>query len=242
MARCTAPVRGHSSSAAAEACPACRNKRGYGGSYGGGYGSGYSGGYSSSSSSYGSGGGGRSGGGSSRPRWSRSGSGLSYTPNQVQSLTPIRETVEARAASRPDLRDCFLCHAWGDRRESAKDFNDLLVAAGVKVWFSEIDLGPGVMMMRAIDKGLANSRIGLVFVTPNFLERIQREGVAERELSALLNRNLLVPILHGTTFEKLLDVSPLLASRSGFNTSEDSMSVIAAKIAELVNTTPITVC
>lgn len=29
MARCTAPVRGHSSAAAAAACPACRNRSGY---------------------------------------------------------------------------------------------------------------------------------------------------------------------------------------------------------------------
>lgn len=37
----------------------------------------------------------------------------------------------------------------------------MLEAAGVKVWFSEKDLALGVPMMRAIDKGLANSnRLG----------------------------------------------------------------------------------
>ena len=58
----------------------------------------------------------------------------------MQSLTPIRQTVETRAAERPDLRDVFLCHAWDDRQGPAKDLHDLLVAAGVKVWFSEKDL------------------------------------------------------------------------------------------------------
>ena len=97
-------------------------------------------------------------------------------------------------------------------------------------------------MMRAIDKGLAASRIGLVFVTPNFIKRIHREGVAEKELSVLLNKNLLVPVLHGVTFEQLNDVSPLLASRSGFNTAEETMTVIAEKIAELVDTSQKEVC
>ena len=190
MARCTAPVRGHSSAAAAAACPACRYRtRGYGG---------YSSPYPSSSSS-GSGyrsstGGGGSSGGSSRPRWSKPGSSVSYTSAQIVSLTPFRETVEARAAQQPDLRDVFLCHAWDDRQESAKELHDLLVTAGVKVWFSEKDLGLGVPMMRAIDKGLANSKIGLVLVTPALLERLPKEGVADKELSALLARNQLVPI------------------------------------------------
>jgi hypothetical protein len=159
---------------------------------------------------------------------------VSYTSAQVQSLTPIRATVETRAAAQPDLRDVFLCHAWDDRQGPAKELHDLLVAAGVKVWFSEKDLGLGVPMMRAIDKGLANSRIGLVLVTPALLARLPNEGVADKELSALLAGNQLVPIVHNTTYGDLRNVSPLLASRSGLDTAEDSMAVVAAKIAELV--------
>jgi len=227
MARCTAPVRGHSSAAAAAACPACRYRsRGYGG---------YSSPYPSSGSGYRSStGGGGSSGGSSRPRWSKPGSSVSYTSAQIVSLTPFRETVEARTAQQPDLRDVFLCHAWDDRQESAKELHDLLVAAGVKVWFSEKDLGLGVPMMRAIDKGLANSKIGLVLVTPALLERLPKEGVADKELSALLARNQLVPIVHKTTYDALRNVSPMLASRSGLDTAEDSMAEVAKKIAELV--------
>lgn len=231
MARCTAPIRGHSSAAAAAACPACRYRsRGYGyGGYAPSYSSSGSGGSSYSSS------GGSGSGGSSKPRWSRAGSSVYYTPAQIVSLTPFREAVEARAAQQPDLRDVFLCHAWDDRRESAKELHDLLVAAGVKVWFSEKDLGLGVPMMRAIDKGLANSKIGLVLVTPALLQRLPKEGVADKELSALLARNQLIPIVHKTTYDALRNVSPMLASRSGLDTAEDSMAVVAKKIAELVD-------
>lgn len=232
MAQCTAPVRGHHSSAAAAACPACssRSVHRYGG-YGGGYSSSASSGSGYSRS--GGGGGGRSSG-SARPGWSSAGSSVPYTFAQVQSLTPIREAVETRAAQQPDLRDVFLCHAWDDRQGAAKELHDSLVSAGVKVWFSEKDLGLGVPMMRAIDKGLANSRIGLVLVTPALLARLPKESVADKELSALLARNQLVPIVHNTTYEALRNVSPLLASRTGLDTAEDSMTVVAAKIAELV--------
>ncbi|KTC03052.1 TIR domain protein [Pseudomonas syringae ICMP 11292] len=230
MARCTAPSRGHRTASAAADCPACSSRN-----------------YSYRSTSYspppysssGSGGGSsvrNAGGGSStRPRWSKPGSSLPYTSIQVQSLSPIREALEASAAKQPDLRDVFLCHAWDDRLGAAKELHALLVAEGVKVWFSEKDLALGVPMMRAIDKGLANSRIGLVLVTPALLARLPRESVADKELSALLAGNQLVPIVHNTTYEALRNVSPLLASRTGLDTEEDSMAIVAKKIAELVS-------
>ncbi|MHC8944257.1 toll/interleukin-1 receptor domain-containing protein [Advenella incenata] len=142
--------------------------------------------------------------------------------------------METRAAAQPDLRDVFLCHAWDDRQGPAKKLHALLVAVGVKVWFSEKDLSLGIPMMRAIDKGLANSRIGPVLVTPALLARLPKESVADKELSALLAGNQLIPIVHNTTYDALRDVSPLLASRRGLDTAEDSMTVIAQKIAELV--------
>jgi hypothetical protein len=94
-------------------------------------------------------------------------------------------------------------------------------------------------LLRAIDKGLANSRIGIVMVTPALINRIKGEGsIAEMELSALLARNVLVPVVHGTTYEALRAVSPLLGSRSGLSTAEEPMANVAAKLAELVKIEP----
>ena len=228
MARCTAPSRGHRTASGAAACPACGGRsRGYS-SY-----STYTSPYSTYSGSRSSG---SSGGGSSRsskPRWSSPSSGVYYTPAEIRTLEPVRENIEKRSII-PDLRDVFLCHAWDDRKESAKQLHDLLEDNGVSVWFSEKDVLLGSSLLREIDKGLANSKVGIVLVTPSFIERIKNEGIAEKELSALLARDLLVPIVHNTTFDKLRDVSPLLGSRSGLSTNEESMLKIALKLAELV--------
>ena len=229
MARCTAPVRGHRTASGRAACPACGGGyRGYGG-----YGSSYSASHSPSVSSVGGRSSGGGSGSSTRPRWSRAGSSVSYTPAEVRALTPIRESVE-NLAKLPDLRDVFLCHAWDDRQGPAKELHDLLELRGVRVWFSEKDVGLGVPLLRAIDKGLANSRIGIVLVTPALLRRLPAEGIADKELSALLARERLVPVVHGTTYEALREVSPLLASRSGLSTAEEPMANVAAKLAELV--------
>lgn len=157
-----------------------------------------------------------------------------YTAAEVTALTPVRENVERRATV-PDLRDVFLCHAWDDRRGAAKDLNDLLVSRGVKVWFSENDIPLGTPFLREIDKGLANSRVGIVLVTPNFLRRIKGESIADKELAVLLHRNQLVPVMHGATFDDLLKESPMLASRNGLSTEEDTMAEVATKLADLVN-------
>lgn len=230
MARCTAPVRGHRTASAAADCPACGGR--YRGSMG--YKS-YSPPPTYSSSMRIIGGKGDNGGAAraSKPRWSRPGSALTYTLTEVQALTPIRENVES-LSKQPELRDIFLCHAWDDRQSSAKQLHDLLESLGVAVWFSEKDVGLGVPLLRAIDKGLANSKVGIVLVTPALLRRLPNEGIADKELSALLAGERLIPVVHGTTYEALREVSPLLASRTGLSTVEESMETVAAKLAELV--------
>ena len=229
MARCTAPVHGHRSASAAADCPACGGRAGHYGGHG----------YYSPPSYFplSKSGSGRSSGGESgstaRPRWSRAGSSVVYTSAEVRALTPVRDSVEKRAQV-PDLRDVFLCHAWDDRRGIAKQLHDLLEASGVSVWFSEKDVALGTSLLREIDKGLAKSKMGLVLVTPALLSRVSAEGTADKELSALLARNLLIPVVHNTTYEALRDVSPLLGSRSGLSTAEASMNDIVSKIAEVV--------
>lgn len=234
MSGCTAPVQGHRTASGAAACPV-HGGRGYGYGY-----------YSPPRSYYpppaytprSGGGGTSSGGGSSsgtvRPSWSPSGSTVSYTPAEVRALTPLRRTVELRARQEPDLRDVFLCHAWDDRRGAAAELHDLLVAHGVSVWFSEKDIVLGQPFLREIDRGLAKSRTGLVLVTPALLKRVDSRGVSDKELSELLARDLLIPVVHNTTYDDLRKVSPLLGSRNGLDTADDSMMVVAEKIAELV--------
>lgn len=231
MAQCTAPKKGHRSAAAAAACPVCGRLGRYNrySSYYPSYPS-----YSLYSSSSSSGSSSRSTGGTSRrkAKWSPAGSGVLYTPAQITTLTPVRENI-VKQPKTPEKYDLFLCHAWDDRKGVAKELCDKLVAKGVSVWFSEKDLPLGTTMLREIDKGLAKSRAGIVLVTPAFLKRVENEGVAEKELSALLAKDRLIPIVHNTTYDALRDVSPLLGSRSGLDTGEDNMDEIAAKLAEL---------
>lgn len=231
MAQCTAPIRGHINGGGAN-CPVHGRGSGYGYSTPSRSYSSYSpptapartsGGLSSGSS-----GGGRR---TARPSWQPSASTVSYTPRQVRDLEPVREA----ALLRTQAHDVFLCHAWDDRQSDAKAVYDLLITQAVSVWFSEVSLRPGTDMRIAIERGLGSSRIGIVLVTPAMLDKLRTDrSIANSELSVLLRRNLLVPVMQGATYEQLDQISPMLASRSGFDTAEEPIEDIAVKIAELV--------
>lgn len=236
VARCTAPVEGHRSSAAAARCPACRGSYGRRRSY------------SHSPPSYYSppaprpssgrvGGASSIGGGATRSKRStRSGrvTGVAYTEAEWRAVRPAYEKAEEQAAKHPERHDVFLCHAWDDREGAAKDLYDKLVARGVSVWFSDKAIVPGTPLLRAIDKGLATSRIGIVLATPALLKRLQAQGIVDKELSVLLATDRVIPIAHQTDFDKINEVSPMLASRAGW-TSDGTLDDMAAKIADAVN-------
>jgi hypothetical protein len=219
MSLCTAPVRGHWSPRARARCPECGVKSPYNRN--------------------------RSENlhnivinsawkkvSSTHPVRSRFSSSLSYTLREIQALRPVRNRIERRRFR--DSWDVFLCHSFDDRKGSAKILNDLLVSNGVSVWFSETTLKLGSSMLREIDKGLAKSTVGIVLVTPGFIRSLQKEGVADKELAYLLGTDRLLPIAHGISFEEIETVSPLLASRTGLSTVDDSFDTIAAKIADVV--------
>lgn len=232
MAQCTAPVLGHRSSSAAANCPACRGGRSYyRSSYS--YSPSYGGTSYGTRSSFGAGSGSRSsglpGGGSSRR--TRTGRSVSYSPSEWRTVQPVAQKAAEQAVSHPERHDLFLCHAWDDREGSAMDFHTHLTSNGASVWFSEKNLSLGSLMIREIDKGLANSRIGIVLVTPALIRSIKNEGIAEKELAVLLSGRRVIPVLHGATFQDLNDVSPMLASHAGLNTSDSSLDLVAAKVA-----------
>jgi TIR domain len=147
----------------------------------------------------------------------------------VLPLHPLLLHPPTRPSS--ERRDLFLCHAWDDRKGAAREMCDLLVSLGATVWFSERDVGLGKSLLREIDRGLANSRIGIVLVTPALLKTLAAEGIADKELSALLATDRVIPVAHGTTFDALRDVSPLLAARPGLSTGDSSMRDVATKVA-----------
>lgn len=183
-----------------------------------------------------------SGGGGTSSRRTRSGGTASYTSSEWRTFEPVVRQAEVIARSHPGRRDIFLCHAWDDRQAAAREMYDLLVSHGATVWFSEYDVGLGKSLLTEIDKGLRSSRAGIVLVAPAMLQTLEMAtGIASKELAALLATDRVIPIAHGTDFDALREVSPLLGARSGLTTGAAltldgaAKKVAAATAAEVVN-------
>lgn len=224
MAQCTAPRQGHRTASGRANCPACsKNTYRY-----------ITNRYPAYTSAPRTTPAPASTSSSSAQRSFRTRTITTLSSQEYTTLRPVHEQAAKQAEKYPDKRDVFLCHAWGDRTTAAKELHDALEEQGVSVWFSEKDIKLGTSLTRSIDKGLRDSRVGIILVTPAFYKSIDAEGIAEQELSALLRTDRVVPIVHNTTYEELSEVSLLLASRSGLNTEGSSFKEIAEKIAETV--------
>lgn len=164
-------------------------------------------------------------------RRTRRGTSVSYSSSEWRTVEPLARKAAEQALAYPDRRDLFLCHAWDDRQGCAAELDGLLRSHDATVWFSERDVGLGKPLLREIDRGLASSRVGIVLVTPAMLHTLKGQGIADKELSTLLATDRVIPVAHGTTFEALREISPMLASRSGLDTAESSLADVAAKIA-----------
>jgi hypothetical protein len=110
--------------------------------------------------------------------------------------------------------DVFISHAWEDKDSFARPLAKALQARGLKVWFDEFTLTVGDGLRRSIDYGLANSRYGIVILSPKFFakEWPQKEldGLASREVSGV---KVILPVWHDITADQIRKYSPTLADR-----------------------------
>lgn len=156
----------------------------------------------------------------------------SPTVRYTQSEQELAERLHEALASRADREyDAFLSYARIDGSAAGTELRDRLEDLGVRVWFDEIAIVPGKSQALQMDQGLRKARCGITLLTPAYLTG---RFWTERELGALLHKSTLIPVLHNVTFDEVSEYSGILPDLAGFETSRDSIEVIAAKIAAAV--------
>jgi hypothetical protein len=133
------------------------------------------------------------------------------------------------------MSDVFISHASEDKEQIARPLAEELSKRGLSVWYDEFSLELGDSLRRSIDKGLAQSRFGVVILSENFFakEWPQREldGLSTRETSG--GEKVILPLWHGVTHAEVLAYSPVLADRVAFNTRR-GVSAAADEIEAVV--------
>ena len=131
--------------------------------------------------------------------------------------------------------DVFISHTSEDKVEVVRPLATALREAGLSVWYDEFELRIGDSLRRKIDKGLANSRFGVVVFSRAFFGR----GWPEYELDGLVTRTVsgeqvLLPIWHDVTKREVMDYSPSLADRIARSTATHTVEEIAAEIVDVI--------
>ena len=125
--------------------------------------------------------------------------------------------------------DLFICHASEDKDEVVRPLATALRKAGFRVWFDEFTLRLGDGLRRSIDKGLAQSRFGLVVLSPDFFKKEwpQREldGLVAREID---EKKVILPLWHKVDRAYVARFSPTLADRLAVSTGKGINEIVKA--------------
>ncbi len=131
--------------------------------------------------------------------------------------------------------DAFVCHTSEDKDSVARPLAEKLKELGFWVWFDEFTLEIGDSLRRSIDKGLVNSRYGIVILSPSFFKKqwpqYELNGLTAREIEG---RKVILPVWHKLEKTDILKVSPPLADKVAGNTSMNSIEQVAKQIAKVL--------
>lgn len=131
--------------------------------------------------------------------------------------------------------DVFISHASEDKEGIVRPLASALKNEGLRVWYDEFELKIGDSLRRKIDRGLANSRVGLVVLSQSFISK----GWTNYELDGIVTRTItgeqiLLPIWHKISKQEVIEFSPSLADKVARSTATHTIEEIASEIAELI--------
>jgi len=153
--------------------------------------------------------------------------------------TPSR-TGNATAGEQPDwnprpLWDVFVCHATEDKEDFVKPLAEALRKQSLRVWYDEFELKLGDGLRQSIDRGLRDSKFGIVVLSHAFFSKPwpQREldGLTARETS---DKKVILPIWHNLTREEVSNYSPTLAGKLAVSSSKGIDTVVQEILRALV--------
>jgi len=117
--------------------------------------------------------------------------------------------------------DAFIAHASEDKEAFVQALAVALKGMGLSIWYDEFSLDVGSSLSRSIDKGLANSRYGIIVISEAFI----RKNWPEYELRGLITleidqgRDVILPIWFNVTKEEVMKFSPSLADKVALDVS-----------------------
>ena len=131
--------------------------------------------------------------------------------------------------------DAFISHASEDKDSFVPPLAQSFASLGAIVWYDEFTLKLGDSLSQSIDRGLAQSRYGVVVISSAFMSK----PWPQRELAGLVTRELdghsaILPVWHAVTRSQVATFSPPLADKLAVRTADATAIDIALQILQVI--------
>jgi hypothetical protein len=130
--------------------------------------------------------------------------------------------------------DAFISHSTEDKERVVKPLANALTRMKYRVWYDEFELRVGDSLRKSIDKGLLNSRFGVVVLSPAFFSKkwpqYELNGLTAREMDG---HKVILPVWHMLDRDDVLAYSLTLADKVALSTRRMSIKKIAEALAEV---------
>ena len=132
--------------------------------------------------------------------------------------------------------DAFISHASEDKESVARPLAEKLQELGFSIWYDEFQLKVGDSLRRSIDKGLANSRFGIVVLSPDFFAKnwpqYELDGLVAKETTG--GNKVILPLWHKVSKDEVMSYSPSLADKVALNTAMLTIDELAKEFADIL--------
>jgi serine/threonine protein kinase len=149
---------------------------------------------------------------------------------------------QQKEAEEHNMRDLFISHASEDKNDFIRPLVQALVREGVTVWYDDYEMTIGSDLVKSINKGLTQSRYGVVVMSPNFFNA--KKTWPDREVSALLalddadGHSRVLPIWHQVDKTEVAKHNPLLLRLIAWKSADHTPEKLAVMFREFMNTHP----
>jgi TIR domain len=131
--------------------------------------------------------------------------------------------------------DAFISHASEDKLGLVRPLANALRKMGFRIWYDEFELRVGDSLRQSIDRGLVNSRYGIVVLSVAFFAKnwpqYELNGLTAKEIEG---HRVILPIWHKITKDDVLKFSPTLADKVAVTTKSHSIKEVAIELAKVL--------
>lgn len=144
-----------------------------------------------------------------------------------EKLEAIQKKAEILASLDNEF-DVFISHASEDKSDFVEPLSKILTEHNISIFYDKDSIDWGDSIPTKIDKGILNSKICLLVISPNFIKKKWTQR--EKDAFMMLDDKKILPIWHKVSKDEVQNFSPTLAALNAINTADNTLEEIAIKL------------